>query len=52
MSAGMADAAYCFGTVLAIQLTTRLPGRRLLLLYAALFTLASLVTAAAASPPS
>jgi MFS family permease len=50
MSAGMADAAYCFGTVLAIQLSTRLPGRRLLLLYAALFTIASVVTAAAASP--
>jgi MFS family permease len=50
MSAGMADAAYCFGTVLAVQLTTRLPGRRLLLLYAAVFTLASIITAAASSP--
>jgi MFS family permease len=50
MSAGMADAAYCFGTVLAIQLATRLHGRRLLLLYSALFTIASMVTAAAASP--
>jgi MFS family permease len=50
MSAGMADAAYCFGTVLAVQLTTRLPGRRLLLLYAVVFTLASIVTAAASTP--
>lgn len=46
MSAGMADAAYCFGTVLAVQLVTRLPGRRLLVLYALAFTLASV-----SSPP-
>jgi MFS family permease len=50
MSAGMADAAYCFGTVLAVQLVTRLPGRRLLVLYAAIFALASLAVAAASSP--
>ena len=50
MCAGMADAAYCFGTVLAIQLVTRLPGRRLLLLYAVVFTLATILTALAASP--
>jgi MFS family permease len=50
MSAGMADAAYCFGTILAVQLVTRLPGRRLLVLYAGLFTIASVLTAAAASP--
>lgn len=50
MSAGMADAAYCFGTILAVQLTSRLPGRRLMLLYAAVFTIASIFTASAASP--
>jgi MFS family permease len=50
MSAGMADAAYCFGTILAVQLVTRLPGRRLLIIYAGLFTIASIATAAAASP--
>lgn len=50
MSAGMADAAYCFGTILAVQLTARLPGRRLLVLYAAVFTVASVVTATAAGP--
>jgi MFS family permease len=50
MSAGMADAAYCFGTVLAIQLVTRLHGRRLLLLYAVVFTVATIMTAVAASP--
>jgi len=50
MSAGMADAAYCFGTVLAVQLVTRLPGRRLLFVYSLVFVLASVLTAAAASP--
>jgi MFS family permease len=50
MSAGMADAAYCFGTILAVQLVTRLPGRRLLSVYAAVFTVASILTAAATSP--
>ena len=50
MSAGMADAAYCFGTILAVQLTARLPGRRLLILYAAVFTVASIVTATATDP--
>ncbi|MDO8188614.1 MFS transporter [Conexibacter sp. JD483] len=51
MSAGMADAAYCFGTVLAVQLISRLPGRRLLVGFAALFVVASVLTAAASSPP-
>jgi MFS family permease len=50
MSAGFADAAYCFGTILAVQLTARLPGRRLLVLYAAVFTLASVLTATASAP--
>jgi hypothetical protein len=31
---GMANAAYVFGTVLAVQLAVHLPGRRLLILYA------------------
>jgi len=50
MSAGLADAAYCFGTVLAVQLVTRLPGRRLLLVYSLTFTLASVLAAAATTP--
>lgn len=50
MSAGMADAAYCFGTILAVQLTSRLPGRRLLVVYAILFTVGSVITASASSP--
>ncbi len=50
MSAGMADAAYCFGTILAVQLTTRLPGRRLLSVYMVVFTVASILVASASSP--
>src|ERR1700712_782801 len=50
MSAGMADAAYCFGTVLAIQLVTRLHGRRRLRLSGIVFPLATILTAVAASP--
>jgi len=50
MSAGMADAAYCFGTILAVQLAARLPGRRMLLLYATAFVVASVLTAAATAP--
>ncbi len=50
MSAGMADAAYCFGTILAVQLASRLPGRRLLLVYASVFTAASILIALSHSP--
>lgn len=50
MSAAMADAAYCFGTVLAVQLVTRLPGQRLLVLYAAVCTLASVAIAITTDP--
>lgn len=46
----MADAAYCFGTVLAVQLNARLPGRRLLVLHTAVFVIASVLTAAATAP--
>ena len=45
MNAGMADAAYCFGTILAVQLVSLFPGRRLLLLYATVFTAASVMIA-------
>src|SRR5579875_2039672 len=47
---GMANAAYAFGTVLAVQLALRLHGRRLLVLYAALLLVASVVAALAPSP--
>ena len=50
LTSGMANAAYAFGTVAAVQLALHLPGRRLLVLYAALFTLGSILVAGAASP--
>ncbi len=46
---GMANAAYCFGTVLSVQLLTRLPPRRLLLGLVALFVAASALAAWAPS---
>lgn len=46
----MADAAYCFGTVLAVQLLQRLPARRLLLAFAAIFLAASVLAAWAPTP--
>jgi MFS family permease len=45
LTAGMADAAYCFGTVAAVQMLMRLPGRRLLLLFASLFVVSSVLAA-------
>ncbi len=45
MTSGMANAAYCFGTVAAVQLTQRLPARRLLVAFAVLFLLASIAAA-------
>jgi MFS family permease len=45
MTTGMANAAYCFGTVLSIQLLTRLRPRRLLLVLVVVFVVASAVTA-------
>ena len=47
---GMANAAYSFGTVLAVQLTLKLPARRLLALFASLFLVASLLAAWAPTP--
>jgi MFS family permease len=45
MTAAMADAAYCFGTVLAVQMTQRLPARRMLILFSLLFIAASIAAA-------
>lgn len=45
MTNGMADAAYCFGTVAAVQMLQRLPGRRLLLFFASLFVVGSALAA-------
>lgn len=49
MTTGMSNAAYCFGTVLSIQLLSRLRPRRMLLLLVALFVVASAIAAWAPS---
>ena len=49
MASGMANAAYCFGTVLSIQLIARLRPRRLLVVMITLFVLASALCAWAPS---
>jgi MFS family permease len=46
----MANAGYCFGTVLAVQLLQRLPARRVLVVFASLFLAASVLTAWAPTP--
>jgi MFS family permease len=46
----LANAAYCFGTVLAVQLLQRLPARRLLLAFAAIFLITSILAAWAPTP--
>jgi MFS family permease len=45
LSSGMANAAYAVGAVIAVQLASRLRPRRLLLLYAALFVVGSVLAA-------
>jgi MFS family permease len=45
MTTGMANAAYCFGTVLSIQLITRLRPRRVLAVLIVAFVAASVATA-------
>jgi MFS family permease len=50
LTSGMANAAYAFGTVAAIQLAVHLPGRRMLILYASLFVIASVLAATAWTP--
>jgi hypothetical protein len=50
MTAGIADAAYCFGTILAVQLIARLPARRLLVVYDTADTLGFLVEAVEPPP--
>jgi MFS family permease len=45
LTTGMANAAYATGTVIAVQLAQRLPGRRLLLLYVTLFVVAAALAA-------
>jgi MFS family permease len=50
LTTGMANAAYAFGTVAAVQLAVHLRGRRLLILYASLFVLGSILAATAWTP--
>ncbi len=47
---GMANAGYAVGTVLAVQLAQLLPQRRMMVLYAALLLLGSVLAAAATDP--
>jgi MFS family permease len=49
LGTGMANAGYAIGTVLAVQFAQHLPQRRMMVLYAALLVLGSIMTAAATS---
>jgi MFS family permease len=47
---GLANAGYAFGTVLAVQFAVHLRGRRMLILYATLFPIGSVLAALALTP--
>ena len=50
ITTGMSNAAYAFGTVVAVQFAVHLRGRRMLLLYATLFVIGSVLAALAPTP--
>lgn len=50
LSAGLANAAYAFGTVLAVQFAVHRRGRRMLLVYVSLFIAGSTLAAWAPDP--
>ncbi|MBY8876166.1 MFS transporter [Actinacidiphila acidipaludis] len=50
VTTGMANAGYAVGTVVAVQFAQRLPQRRMLLVYATLLVIGSVLTAAAVDP--
>jgi MFS family permease len=50
LTLGMSNAAYALGTVLAVQLAVHYPQRRLLVIYAGLFTIGSLLAATDLTP--
>src|SRR5260370_42241632 len=50
LGAGLANAAYAVGTVLAVQFAMHLPQRRMLLGYAALLVIGSILAASAQGP--
>ena len=50
LGSGMANAGYALGTVLAVQFAQHLPQRRMMVLYAAVLVVGSILTAAAQNP--
>ncbi len=50
LGSGMANAGYAVGTVLAVALAQHLPQRRMMVVYAGLLAIGSLLTAAAQNP--
>src|SRR6476619_272117 len=50
LSSGLANAAYAVGTVLAVQFAQHLPQRRMMVIYAAVLVIGSILAAAAAGP--
>jgi MFS family permease len=50
LGTGMANAAYAVGTVLAVQFALHFPQRRMMVLYASILVLGSIMTAAAQDP--
>jgi MFS family permease len=50
LGSGLANAGYAIGTVLAVQFAQHLPQRRMMVLYAGLLVIGSILTAAASSP--
>jgi MFS family permease len=50
LGSGMANAGYAVGTVLAMQFAQHLPQRRMMVVYAAVLVLGSILTAAAQDP--
>lgn len=50
LTTSMADAAYAFGTVMALQLAVHLPQRRMLIVYVSLFLVAALLAATEPTP--
>ena len=50
LTLGLSNAAYALGTVLAVQLAVHYPQRRLLVVYAGIFTLGSVLSATAFTP--
>jgi MFS family permease len=51
LGAGLANAAYAFGTVLAVMLAQHYPQRRMLLIYATVLVIGSVLAASAGSAP-